>query len=135
MSEHPISDLVSSAMASIKEMVDVNTIIGKPIETSEGVTIIPVSRVTFGFGAGGSEFEPKKETVQNGLFGGGSGGGVSITPIGFLVVSGGEVKMVPAVSDAAGVAVDKILQTVPPVVDKVTEFFKKRKEKKETEIQ
>ena len=133
MNEHPISDLVSSAMASIKEMVDVNTIIGKPIETSDGITIIPISRVTFGFGAGGSEFEPKKETVTNGLFGGGSGAGVSITPVGFLTVSGGEVKMVP-VSDATGMAVDKILQTVPPVVDKVSEFFKKRKEKKETEI-
>jgi len=133
MNEHPISDLVSSAMASIKEMVDVNTIIGKPIETTDGITIIPISRVTFGFGAGGSEFEPKKEAIQNGLFGGGSGAGVSITPVGFLTVSNGEVKMVP-VSDATGMAVDKILQTVPPVVDKVTEFFKKRKEKKETEI-
>ena len=133
MSEHPISDLVSSAMASIKEMVDVNTIIGKPIETSGGITIIPISRVTFGFGAGGSEFEPKKESVQNGLFGGGSGAGVSITPVGFLTVSGDEVKMVP-VCDATGMAVDKIIQSVPPVVDKVTEFFKKRKEKKESEF-
>ena len=132
MSEHPISDLVTNAMQSIKEMVDVNTIVGNPIETSDGVTIIPISRVSFGFAAGGSEFEQKKE-VADGLFGGGSGAGVSISPVGFLVVSGGDVKMVP-ITDNAGAAIDKILQTVPVAVDKVTEFFKKRKEKKE-EIQ
>ena len=132
MSEHPISDLVTNAMQSIKEMVDVNTIVGNPIETSGGVTIIPISRVSFGFAAGGSEFEQKKE-VADGLFGGGSGAGVSISPVGFLVVSGGDVKMVP-ITDNAGAAIDKILQTVPVAVDKVTEFFKKRKEKKE-EIQ
>lgn len=132
MSEHPISDLVTNAMQSIKEMVDVNTIVGNPIETSGGVTIIPISRVSFGFAAGGSEFEQKKE-VADGLFGGGSGAGVSISPVGFLVVTGGDVKMVP-ITDNAGAAIDKILQTVPVAVDKVTEFFKKRKEKKE-EIQ
>lgn len=132
MSEHPISDLVTNAMQSIKEMVDVNTIVGNPIETSGGVTIIPISRVSFGFAAGGSEFEQKKE-VADGLFGGGSGAGVSISPVGFLVVTGSDVKMVP-ITDNAGAAIDKILQTVPVAVDKVTEFFKKRKEKKE-EIQ
>lgn len=130
MNEHPISDLVTNAMQSIREMVDVNTIVGNPIETGDGVTIIPVSRVGFGFAAGGSEFEPKK--ADNGLFGGGSGAGVSITPIGFLVVSGGDVKMVP-VSDEAGATIDKIMQTVPVAFEKVTEFFKKRKEKKEEE--
>ncbi len=130
MSEHPISDLVTNAMQSIKEMVDVNTIVGNPIETSDGVTIIPISRVGFGFAAGGSEFEPKREKTTDGLFGGGSGAGVSITPIGFLVVSGGDVKMIP-VSNETGAAIDKILQTVPVAVDKITEYFKKRKEKKE----
>lgn len=129
MSEHPISDLVTNAMQSIKEMVDVNTIVGNPIETSGGITIIPISRVGFGFAAGGSEFEQKKEAAD-GLFGGGSGAGVSISPVGFLVVSGGDVKMVP-ITDNAGAAIDKILQTVPVAVDKVTDFFKKRKEKKE----
>ena len=115
MSEHPISDLVTNAMQSIKEMVDVNTIVGNPIETSGGVTIIPISRVSFGFAAGGSEFEQKKE-VADGLFGGGSGAGVSISPVGFLVVTGGDVKMVP-ITDNAGAALDKILQSVPVAVE------------------
>ena len=134
MNEHPISELVTSAMQNIREMVDVNTIIGNPIETSDGVTIIPISRVSFGFGAGGSEFAPKNEKPDS-LFGGGSGAGVSITPVGFLVVSAGDVKMVPVASDASAVAVDKIMQTVPLAVDKVTEYFKKRKEKKASEAQ
>jgi len=134
MNEHPISDLVTSAMQSIKEMVDVNTIIGTPVETSDNITIIPISKVTFGFGAGGSEFEGKKETENNpSLFGGGSGAGVAITPVGFLVVSNGEVKMIP-VTNETGAAIDKIITTIPTAFDKINEFLKKRKEKKETEI-
>lgn len=135
MNEHPISDLVTSAMQSIREMVDVNTIIGNPIETSDGTTIIPISRVGFGFGAGGSEFAPKKEAKADSLFGGGSGAGVSITPVGFLVVAGGEVKMVPVTTDANAAAVEKVMQTIPVAVDKITEYFKKRKEKKAAEEQ
>ena len=130
MSEHPISELVTSAMQNIKDMVDVNTIIGAPIETADGSTIIPVSKVSFGFGAGGSEFEPKKSEVKEGLFGGGSGAGVSISPLGFLVVSAiGDVKMVPVVS-GDGSGIDAIIQSVPDAVEKISEYFKKRKEKK-----
>ena len=132
MSEHPISDLVTSAMQSIREMVDVNTIIGNPIETADGATIIPISRVGFGFGAGGSEFAAKKEKPDS-LFGGGSGAGVSITPVGFLVVSGGDVKMIPVTTDAGAAAVDKIMQTIPIAVDKIGEYFRKRKEKNSAE--
>lgn len=131
--QHPISDLVSSAMESIKKMVDVNTIVGTPIETQDGTTVIPISRVGFGFAAGGSEFEPKKKPENDSLFGGGSGAGVSISPIGFLVISNGDVKMIP-VSDEAGAAIDKLLSTIPVAVDKVSDFIKKRKEKKETTV-
>lgn len=131
MNENPISELVSSALQSIREMVDVNTIIGSPIETSDGTTIIPVSRVTFGFGAGGSEFAPKKEQKPDSLFGGGSGAGVSINPVGFLVVTSEGVNMIPVSSEGAG-AVEKIIESVPSAVEKVSAFIKKRKEQKET---
>ncbi len=91
MSEHPIQGLMKTAMENLKEMVDVNTIVGDPVETPDGSVIMPVSKVGFGFAAGGSEFVV--ETKHNGTtetehpFGGGSGGGVSITPIAFLIVN------------------------------------------------
>ena len=106
MSEHPIESLMITAMSSIQDMVDVNTIIGEPIETSNNVVIIPISKVGFGFAAGGSEFKgetideytkkEKEEQVQYKLpFGGGSGAGVNINPIAFLVVQQNTVKLLP----------------------------------------
>ena len=86
--------------------------------------------MSFCFCAGGSEFEPKKSEVKEGLFGGGSGAGVSISPLGFLVVSPiGDVKMVP-VTSGDGAGIDRIIQSVPDAVDKISDYFKKRKEKK-----
>ncbi|HHX75292.1 MAG TPA: sporulation protein YtfJ, partial [Firmicutes bacterium] len=106
MQEHPIQGLMKTAMENIKEMVDVNTIIGDPVETHDGTTIIPISRVSFGFAAGGSEFESsqedekkaKKDNAEQAFmpFGGGSGGGVSVQPVAFLVVTNsGQVRMLP----------------------------------------
>ena len=96
MAEHPIHNLMKISMENIKQMVDVDTIVGNPVKTENGETIIPVSKVSFGFAAGGSEFEAERKTSSNDQppFGGGSGGGVSITPIAFLVVnqSGVELK-------------------------------------------
>lgn len=131
MAENPISELVSSALQNIRQMVDVNTIIGSPIETSDGTTIIPVSKVSFGFAAGGSEFPQKKDPGADALFGGGSGAGVSINPIGFLVVSADDVRMIPICSDTVG-AVEKIMDFAPSAFEKVSAFLKKRKEKKES---
>ena len=132
MIENPISELVSSALQSIREMVDVNTSIGSPIETTHGTTIIPVSRVSFGFGAGGSEFSPKKEQDTNALFGGGSGAGVSINPVGFLVVSAEGVNMISVSTEGAG-AVEKIIEAAPAAFERVSNFLQKRKEKKSAE--
>ncbi|MCI6495554.1 MAG: GerW family sporulation protein, partial [Anaeromassilibacillus sp.] len=91
MEEHPINKLMDTTMQKIKEMVDVNTIIGDPITTPDGTTIIPISKVSYGFAAGGTDFPSKRENRDN--FGGGSGAGVSITPIGFLTVCKGDVRM------------------------------------------
>ena len=137
MSEHPIEGLMLTAMNSIEDMIDVNTIIGEPIETSNGTTIIPISKVCFGFAAGGSEFKgetvdeykkkDKDESIQYRLpFGGGSGAGVSIKPISFLVVQADKVKLLPVNHSSC---IDKMLDYIPDLAEKVQEMLEGRKEK------
>ena len=92
MSDHPIDGLMASAMSNIKEMVDVNTIVGNPVTIPDGTTIIPISKVSFGFAAGGSEFSNGQEKQLP--FGGGSGAGVTINPVGFLVASSSQVEFI-----------------------------------------
>ncbi len=116
---HPIEGLMQTAMQKIKDMTDVETIIGEPIKVSENVTIIPVSKVSFGFASGGSDFPSKQ---QKDLFGGGSGGGISINPIAFLVIKGDEVK-IHHIATADNTA-EKAINMVPEVIDKVSELFK-----------
>lgn len=123
MSDHPINGLMDTTMQKIKEMVDVNTIIGNPLTTADGTTVIPVSKVSYGFAAGGSDFPSKKEGQE--CFGGGSGAGVSISPIGFLVVSNGDVRFINMESYDG--SVDRIIGMVPDVVDKISSAFKKNK--------
>lgn len=123
--EHPISGLMQTAMANIREMVDVNTIIGDPVETPDGTVILPVSKVGFGFAAGGSEFSTsggKVQTDSQNPFGGGSGGGVSITPIGFLIVHGNNVRLLS--TDNENQLYDRLIDMAPVVVDKIQSFFK-----------
>ncbi len=138
MSEHPIEGLMITAMNSIQDMIDVNTIIGEPIETNNNVVIIPISKVSFGFAAGGSEFKgetvneysrkEEEEQVQYRLpFGGGSGAGVNINPIAFLVVQANNVKLLP-VNHAS--AVDKLLDYVPEAIDKVNALLNKQMQMK-----
>jgi sporulation protein YtfJ len=121
---HPIEGLMQTAMQKIKDMTDVETIIGEPIKVSDNVTIIPVSKVSFGFASGGSDFPSKQ---QKDLFGGGSGGGISINPIAFLVIKGEEVKILQ-LSTADNTA-EKAINMVPEVIDKVSELFKGSKSK------
>lgn len=122
MADHPIQGLMSTAMSNIKDMVDVNTIIGDAITSPDGTVIIPVSKVTFGFVSGGSDYP--KQPSHSEAFGGGSGAGITITPIAFLIVGGGNVKLLQ-ISENAGI-VDKIVEMVPDVVDKITDSFKSR---------
>ncbi len=122
--QHPLNDLIGTALTNIKSMVDVNTIIGNPVETANGTVIIPVSRVGFGFAAGGSDIPQKAPNVAA-SFGGGSGAGISISPIGFLVVNGDSVKLLPV--NSANTTVDKIIDSVPEMFDKVNGFINKNK--------
>lgn len=121
--DHPINSLMDTTMKKIKEMIDVNTIIGDPITTPDGTTIIPVSKVSYGFASGGSDLPTKKDNKD--CFGGGSGAGVTINPVAFLYVSKGNVKLIPI--EKYDGAVDRVVGMVPDLVDKVTDLFKKDK--------
>ena len=129
---HPINDLMSTTMQKIREMVDVNTIVGQPITTPDGITLIPVSKLSFGFASGGSDYVSKHHKPgDSNTFGGGSGAGVNISPVAFLIVKGDSVRVLP-VDPPAATTVDRVIEMVPEVVDKVTDFLDKKKEDKET---
>lgn len=143
MSEHPIEGLMITAMNSIQDMVDVNTIIGEPIETSNNIVIIPISKVSFGFAAGGSEFKgetvdeytkrEKEEQVQYRLpFGGGSGAGVTINPVAFLVIQLNNVKLIPVSHTSS---LDKLLDYMPDLIEKANSMMNRclQNKKEETE--
>ena len=131
MADHPIQGLMTAAMENLKAMVDVNTIIGDPVETPDGSVILTVSKVGFGFAAGGSEFMLNGDSNGDGQgqskgqpFGGGSGGGVSITPIAFLVVNSNGVKMVHL--DESTHLYEKLLDLAPQAVEKIQQMFNQK---------
>jgi len=134
MSDHPIQGLMTTAMENLKEMIDVNTIIGDPVETPDGSVILTVSKVGFGFAAGGSEFKLNSSQSKGGEdgksnshpFGGGSGGGVSITPLAFLIVNSKEVKMIHL--DESTHLYERILDLAPQAVDKIQQMFNKKEQ-------
>ena len=123
MSEHPIQNLMAETMEKIKTMVDGNTIIGTPIPAAGGTTIIPVSRVSFGFGAGGSDYQSKHAKDATPLcFGGGGGAGVTVSPVCFLVVtSDGDAQILPLNAQAETTA-DRLVEMIPGAVSKVSSF-------------
>lgn len=141
MSEHPIEGLMTTAMNSIQDMIDVNTIIGEPIETSNNTVIIPISKVSFGFAAGGSEFKgetvdeytkrDKEEEIQYRLpFGGGSGAGVTINPIAFLVIQPNGVKLMPVNHTSS---LDKLLDYMPDLIEKTNNMMNRHIQNKKEE--
>lgn len=123
MNEHPIQGLMKTAMESIKDMVDVNTIVGDAVETADGTVIIPISRVTFGFAAGGANSEPemkdKSESIDS--FGGGSGAGVSVKPVGFLVCS--PVNGVRFMPVEGNLIYERVIELVPKVLSTIREIL------------
>ena len=117
-----LPNMLENTISKIREMVDVNSVVGTPITTPDGVTIIPVSKVSVGFGGGGSDFVSKNVNKQENPFGGGAGGGMKITPICFLIVKDGAVRMMP-VAAPANTTPDRIVEMVPDVLDKVVSFI------------
>lgn len=122
---HPISDLMAITMEKIRDMMDANTVVGKPIEAG-GVTVIPVSKISIGYGSGGSDFAQKNQKPDHSnAFGGGAGMGVSITPVSFLIIKDGNVRVV-SVEQPAPTAVERVMEMVPDVVDKVGTVVNKK---------
>lgn len=135
MEDHPIEGLMKTAMENLKEMVDVNKIVGDAVETPDGNVIIPISRVAFGFAAGGTEFENQEENAGAGTrpanssrqelpFGGGSGGGVSVQPVAFLVVGQGQVRLLPVHHHAM---LDRLIDLAPQLISQIQGMFKRER--------
>ena len=127
--QHPIGDLMTTTMQKIREIADVNTIIGQPIKAGE-ITIIPISKLTVGFASGGSDFVSKNQKPESdNSFGGGSGAGMNLSPVAFLIIKGDTVKLMPVAAPPCN-TVDRVVEMVPEVIDKVTDFVEKQQEKK-----
>ena len=120
-----LPNMLENTIAKIREMVDVNSVIGTPITTPDGVTIIPVSKVSVGFGGGGSDFSHKNPTNAELPFGGGVGGGVKVNPIAFLIVKDGNVRMLP-VASAPNTTSERIVEMMPDLLDKISAFLDKK---------
>ncbi len=125
MSESNVNNLMGNTMEKIKEIVNVDTVMGSPITTPDGTVIIPVSKVNYGFASGGSDIAAKSKPTSD-LFAGGAGAGVTVTPIAFLVVSNGNVKVLQIEPFTS--SVDRVVQSVPDIVDKISSFFSKKED-------
>ncbi|HAH78071.1 MAG TPA: sporulation protein YtfJ [Ruminococcaceae bacterium] len=128
MADHPIEGMMDTTLEKIKQMVDVNSVIGDPIVTPDGITIIPISKVNYGFASGGSDL-PVKTQPEKEFFGGGTGAGVTITPIAFLTISGGSVKLLRV--DPGNSSADRIIELAPDLIDKIVSLFGKGKKQKQ----
>ena len=124
-----LSNMIENTLAKVRDMISVNDVVGDPIVTADGVTIIPISKVSVGFGGGGSDFVSKNPNKQDNPFGGGVGGGVKVTPIAFIVIKGDSVRMLP-VATPANTTLDRIVEMVPDVLDKISNFIESHTDKK-----
>ena len=117
-----LPNMLDNTIAKIREMVDVNSVVGDPITTADGVTIIPISKVSVGFGGGGSDFVSKNVNHHENPFGGGIGAGVKVTPMAFLIIKDGNVRMLP-VATPANTTADRLVEMVPDTLDKISSFI------------
>ena len=125
-----LPNMLENTIAEIREMVDVSSVIGDPITTADGVTIIPVSKVSVGFGGAGSDYVSKNMNKQENPFGGGAGGGMKIVPIGFLIIKEGSVRMLP-IAAPANTSTDRLVEQIPDTLDKIVAFIDSHIKKKE----
>ncbi len=116
-----LPNMLDNTIAKIREMVQANSVVGEPIVTADGVTIIPVSKISVGLGGGGSDFVSKHPNQQENPFGGGVGAGIKVTPVAFLVIKEGSVRMIP-VAAPANTTVDRLVEMVPDTLDKIAAF-------------
>ncbi len=125
-----VPNMLDKTITKIREMLDANSVLGQPITTPDGVTIIPVSNISVGVGGGGSDFVSKNVNKHENPFGGGAGGGVKVTPVAFVVISNGSVRVLP-VAAPANTTADRIVEQVPDVLDKLAAFIDSRTKKNE----
>ena len=124
-----LPNMLENTIAKIREMVDANSVVGEAITTADGVTIIPISKISIGLGGGGSDFVSKHANRQENPFGGGVGAGVKVSPVAFLIIKEGSVRMLP-VAVPANTTADRIVELVPDTLDKIANFIDSRMEKK-----
>ncbi len=131
---HPLSDMLASSMGKLRDMIDGNTVIGTPI-TAGDVTIIPVTKVSIGYAAGGSDYATKNYPPnRDNAFGGGTGGSIKVTPVAFLIVRGESVRMLP-VAEPASTSMDRLIEQLPDLLDKAESYLKQKQLAKEEGIQ
>ncbi len=121
-----LPNMLDNTIAKIREMVDANSVIGEPITTADGVTVIPVSKISVGLAGGGSDFVSKNLNHHENPFGGGVGAGVKVTPVAFLIIKEGSVRMIP-VATPANTTADRLVEMVPDTLDKIADFIDSRK--------
>ena len=131
---HPLSDMLASSMGKLRDMIDVNTVIGTPV-TAGDVTIIPVTKVSIGYAAGGSDYATKNYPPnRDNAFGGGTGGSIKVTPVAFLIVRGESVRMLP-VAEPASTSMDRLIEQLPDLLDKAENLLKQKRLAKEEGIE
>lgn len=124
MEKHPIESIMTTTMENIRDMIDVNTVVGEAITTADGSTVIPISKVCFGFVAGGGEYGGKKLAESAELpFAGGTGAGVTVQPMGFIVSTAGQVRMLPAEQDSP---IERAIELVPQIMTLVRDVLEKK---------
>ena len=125
-----LPNMLDNTIAKIREMVDSNSVVGEPIVVGDGVTIIPISKISIGLGGGGSDFISKHPNHQENPFGGGVGAGVKVTPLAFLIIKDGNVRIIP-VATPANTTADRLVEMVPDTLDKIASFIDSRTNKSE----
>ena len=129
-SENKLQEVVQSTLAQIRNMIDANTVIGTPVETKSGTTIIPISKISIGLGGGGSDFVSKNVNRQENPFGGGVGAGAKVTPVAFLIIKDGTVRMLP-VATPANTTTDRLVEMIPETLERITSFIDSKTKKTE----
>lgn len=125
-----LPNMLDNTIAKIKELLNANSVVGEPFTTPDGVTIVPISKISIGLGGGGSDFVSKNVNHHENPFGGGVGAGVKVTPVAFLIVKDGSVRMLP-VAAPANTTADRIVELVPDTLDKIASFIDSRQQKSE----
>lgn len=117
-----LPNMLENSIAKLREIVDVNSVIGDPITTPDGVTIIPVSKISIGYAGGGTDFVSKNENHHDNPFGGGVGAGLKVVPVAFLIIKEGNVRMLP-VATPANTTADRLVEMLPDTLDKISAFI------------